>query len=45
MASFKKFESAEIFCQAFDERREFFRFRLKEDQEGAKGGRSLPEDG
>jgi putative transposase len=27
MASFKKSESAEIFCQGFDEQREFFRFR------------------
>jgi putative transposase len=39
MASFKKFESAEIFCQAFDEQREFFRYRRWHKDRRSSGGK------
>jgi transposase-like protein len=39
MASFKKFESAEIFCQVFDEQRQFFRFRRWHKDRRSNGGK------
>src|SRR6476469_5715520 len=39
MASFKKFESAEKFCQAFDEQREFFRYRRWHKDRRSSGGK------
>lgn len=41
MASFKKFESAETFCSAFDEQREFFRYKRRhKDPRGSAGKRA-----
>lgn len=40
MASFKKFESAENFCYAFDEQREFFRYRRWHKNRRSSGDKS-----